>query len=125
MAMLALSSAIPEGRNVDGRVPGVLAPLRSGIHPPWDRRKQPDAQLTGPASGYVRWTNLPPVGSAVGHNLAPLSALAAGACAPSKYFGTGAQHPFSERSEGRRVGKECVSTCRFRLSPFHYKHKKK
>src|SRR3546814_19566292 len=26
------------------------------------------------------------------------------------------------RSEERRVGKECVSTCRFRWSPFHYKN---
>src|SRR3546814_11669454 len=27
----------------------------------------------------------------------------------------------SARSEERRVGKECVSTCRFRWSPYHYK----
>src|SRR3546814_16729089 len=27
------------------------------------------------------------------------------------------------RSEERRVGKECVSTCRFRWSPSHYKKK--
>src|SRR3546814_15067216 len=108
MAMLALSSAIPEGRNVDGRVPGVLAPLRAGIHAPWDRRKQPDAQLTGPASGYVRWTNLPPVGRAVGHNLAPLSALAAGACAPSQYCGKGAQHPCSEFLEEQKIGRAHV-----------------
>src|SRR3546814_19193718 len=26
-----------------------------------------------------------------------------------------------ERSEERRVGKECVSTCRSRWSPYHYK----
>src|SRR3546814_18202296 len=30
-------------------------------------------------------------------------------------------HP---RSEERRVGKECVSTCRSRWSPYHYKKKK-
>src|SRR3546814_18194229 len=29
------------------------------------------------------------------------------------------------RSEERRVGKECVSTCRFRWSPYHKKKKKK
>src|SRR3546814_15636936 len=29
------------------------------------------------------------------------------------------------RSEERRVGKECVSTCRSRGSPCHYKHNKK
>src|SRR3546814_14779117 len=28
------------------------------------------------------------------------------------------------RSEERRVGKECVSTCRSRGSPYHYKKKK-
>src|SRR3546814_17574923 len=30
----------------------------------------------------------------------------------------------SGRSEERRVGKECVSTCRSRWSPCHYKNKK-
>src|SRR3546814_19322329 len=29
-----------------------------------------------------------------------------------------------ERSAERRVGKECVSTCRSRWSPYHYKKKK-
>src|SRR3546814_20177285 len=36
-------------------------------------------------------------------------------------------HPmatFGRRSEERRVGKECVSTCRSRLSPSHSKKKK-
>src|SRR3546814_7994282 len=31
----------------------------------------------------------------------------------------------SDRSEKRRVGKECVSTCRSRWAPYHYKKKKK
>src|SRR3546814_20535720 len=31
----------------------------------------------------------------------------------------------STRSEERRVGKECVSTCRSRWSPYHYKKKNK
>src|SRR3546814_14449608 len=30
---------------------------------------------------------------------------------------------FHSRSEERRVGKECVSTCRSRWSPYHYKQK--
>src|SRR3546814_2947360 len=30
----------------------------------------------------------------------------------------------SGRSEERRVGKECVSTCRSRWSPYHYKKKR-
>src|SRR3546814_6364159 len=32
---------------------------------------------------------------------------------------TGAGTGFSQRSEERRVGKECVSTCRYRWSPYH------
>src|SRR3546814_19604043 len=32
---------------------------------------------------------------------------------------------FEERSEERRVGKECVSTCRYRWWPDHKKNKKK
>src|SRR3546814_19063344 len=31
--------------------------------------------------------------------------------------------PTLRRSEERRVGKECVSTCRSRWSPYHYKKK--
>src|SRR3546814_12644821 len=31
--------------------------------------------------------------------------------------------PVGRRSEERRVGKECVSTCRSRWSPYHYKYK--
>src|SRR3546814_15087886 len=33
--------------------------------------------------------------------------------------------PIRIGSEERRVGKECVSTCRSRWSPYHYKKKKK
>src|SRR3546814_16735358 len=32
-------------------------------------------------------------------------------------------HIVVARSEERRVGKECVSTCRSRWSPYHYKKK--
>src|SRR3546814_16898924 len=31
----------------------------------------------------------------------------------------GQQHSLTDRSEERRVGKECVSTCRSRWSPYH------
>src|SRR3546814_15414431 len=34
------------------------------------------------------------------------------------------EHTCLVRSEERRVGKECVSTCRSRWSPYHYKKKK-
>src|SRR3546814_14412328 len=33
-------------------------------------------------------------------------------------------HSTIRRSEARRVGKECVSTCRSRWSPYHYKKKR-
>src|SRR3546814_12083069 len=39
--------------------------------------------------------------------------------------GSGNWRPAARRrSEERRVGKECVSTCRSRWSPYHYKKKK-
>src|SRR3546814_14189572 len=37
-------------------------------------------------------------------------------------FLQGISAAFIGRSEGRRVGKECVSTCRSRWSPYHYKN---
>src|SRR3546814_19480388 len=40
---------------------------------------------------------------------------------PTPEFGAGAQR--ADRSAERRVGKECVSTCRSRWSPFHSKKK--
>src|SRR3546814_11473580 len=39
-------------------------------------------------------------------------------------FGGFRQHP-AGRSEERRVGKECVSTCRDRWTPHNYKKKRK
>src|SRR3546814_12383629 len=36
---------------------------------------------------------------------------------------SGASWSRPSRSEERRVGKECVSTCRSRWSPYHYKKK--
>ena len=45
-------------------------------------------------------------------------------CEDGKYFIIGGSNDASlkmpiERSEERRVGKECVSTCRSRWSPYH------
>src|SRR3546814_5501023 len=37
----------------------------------------------------------------------------------SAFFSNGGQCFFQRRSEERRVGKECVSTCRSRWSPYH------
>src|SRR3546814_16601296 len=36
---------------------------------------------------------------------------------PARLLGSSKRHPL--RSEERRVGKECVSTCRSRWSPYH------
>src|SRR3546814_14163060 len=38
--------------------------------------------------------------------------------------GDTARYARAERSEERRVGKECVSTCRSRWAPYHLKKKK-
>src|SRR3546814_13456481 len=43
---------------------------------------------------------------------------------PSYSFSSPAMPRPSTRSEERRVGKECVSTCRSRWSPYHYKKTK-
>src|SRR3546814_17982391 len=40
-------------------------------------------------------------------------------------FRKAATPPPAPRSDKRRVGKECVSTCRSRWSPYHKKKKKK
>src|SRR3546814_18486084 len=36
-----------------------------------------------------------------------------------KFFGPQSRTIKDRRSEDRRVGKECVSTCRYRWSPYH------
>src|SRR3546814_18275523 len=50
-----------------------------------------------------------------------------GGLVPASHLSSSAATAESGRSEERRVGKECVSTCRSRWSPYHYttnhKHK--
>src|SRR3546814_13012231 len=43
---------------------------------------------------------------------------------PMTLRGGGTTNFGQSRSEERRVGQECVSTCRSRWSPYHYKKKK-
>src|SRR3546814_11856861 len=43
--------------------------------------------------------------------------------APAHQIGHRAERGLARRSEERRVGKECVSTCRSRWSPYHLKKK--
>src|SRR3546814_12018389 len=42
---------------------------------------------------------------------------------PKYAVSANADYRWNFRSEERRVGKECVSTCRSRWSPYHYKKK--
>src|SRR3546814_16040182 len=42
----------------------------------------------------------------------------------TRLLGDAADSPLNERSEERRVGKECVSTCRSWWSPYHEKKNK-
>src|SRR3546814_12486113 len=51
---------------------------------------------------------------------AALSLLAAATLAGCATTAPATQNP-QDRTEERRVGKECVSTCRSRWSPYHYK----
>src|SRR3546814_12206548 len=49
----------------------------------------------------------------------PLEAAAMIDAASAAFEATGEKRWVEERSEERRVGKECVSTCRSRWSPYH------
>src|SRR3546814_6352874 len=61
----------------------------------------------GPGAGQVRWS-----GSGGNPKLRP-------------YIAVGTDLAWEKRSEERRVGKECVSTCRSRWSPYHSKKQTK
>src|SRR3546814_6174057 len=57
-------------------------------------------------SSDLAWRSAPP-------------ACRAGAASWARRGGNGDSRPAHGRSEERRVGKECVSTCRSRWSPYH------
>src|SRR3546814_13155481 len=85
------------------------------------RHRGPDAEGT--------WID-PEAGLAFGHcRLSIVDPSAAGAqpmLSPSgRYVTSYNGQTFNFRSEERRVGKECVSTCRSRWSPYHSKKKYK
>src|SRR3546814_17843054 len=48
---------------------------------------------------------------------------AGSACPAGEMQSVRRNEPLCVRSEERRVGKECVSTCRYRWSPYHSKKK--
>src|SRR3546814_13139360 len=58
----------------------------------------------------LRELNLVPLARFVGFSVAGV---------PPQIMGIGPKMAIPKRSEERRVGKECVSTCRSRWSPYH------
>src|SRR3546814_3635566 len=59
------------------------------------------------------------VNDQAGGRLGPVSQPANGSGGRVKGFELAGQYAFDFSSEERRVGKECVSTCRSRWSPYH------
>src|SRR3546814_15535124 len=80
-------------------------------------------------SSYVCSSDLPWPGGAI---LVGRAAYRASACAAPQVSAIAARavspdmarRPMRRRSEERRVGEECVSTCRSRWSPYHQKKNK-
>src|SRR3546814_13888628 len=80
--------------------------------------QQHDSTATGRSVSQKRQFLAPTPPDTVGdHELRRF--LSSGAASPRGVQARGA----GSRSEERRVGKECVSTCRSRWSPCHYKKK--
>src|SRR3546814_16411339 len=77
-----------------------------------------DAALAGEI--YVS----PHIGEALGKFQQPPVALSSRQMAILHYLAQGETNKEIARSEERRVGKECVSTCRYRWSQSHQKKKK-
>src|SRR3546814_21149143 len=90
-----------------------LRSLDQGIGRP---RPAKSFATAGEGSILVGWNSL---GMAVRAFFLPMLSRIAGIL-----LRTHLRERFDERSEERRVGKECVSTCRSRWSPYHYKTKK-
>src|SRR3546814_7521393 len=77
-------------------------------------------------SSDVCSSDLPDAGSHCGHleaDLVQLPVLPGRPAIHSAFADRGRRHRRRLRSEERRVGKECVSTCRSRWSPYHSKKK--
>src|SRR3546814_21021884 len=75
-----------------------------------------------------------PISSSIGAGLCLIAAVSAHVSRKRRRFSAQRENPVSglpnfealrSRSEERRVGKECVSTCRSRWSPYHYKKNNK
>src|SRR3546814_13205948 len=92
----------------------------------------PDAQNTGCAiiGAASRWSQKATSERQVCRARSPMSHDIAKANTPSpaasnSHGSQSAAPGMTDRSEERRVGKECVSTCRSRWSPYHSQQKKK
>src|SRR3546814_17006244 len=75
----------------------------------------------GSQQGPVSMAHSTGIAPASGQHPAPLHTLHPGTAGVERR--TRQRVGFSVRSEERRVGKECVSTCRSRWSPYHYNKK--
>src|SRR3546814_13653810 len=87
--------------------------------------------MTKPTTGLLAFANIDAAVSspAMRTNSSPQPAIRPGDISGSEIFQNvrppPAPHIAEARSEERRVGKECVSTCRSRWSPYPYKKKRK
>src|SRR3546814_13167887 len=112
--------------------------LRSNAEPLWPRHRgqsRPQAsglvhqgiagigRISQPGQSGARWANGPFHDSGFLRTMAVRPSRLSAVLRP---FGVGDSVPSAAevlfRSEERRVGKECVSTCRSRWSPYHYKN---
>src|SRR3546814_14662582 len=74
------------------------------------------ASLTGSVVAKLIASGQPKPGAIGTFGYGPFGRRAVG---DSNYIFSGGQPTLSLRSEERRVGKECVGTCRSRWSPYH------
>src|SRR3546814_13426535 len=101
--------------------------IAEGVRHPLDPAgvvREPPAQVGG--EGVASGGQLAPGGRGRGVDRSghPPTLATLGACVDPRTARGLNDLAEGERSEERRVGKECVSTCRSRWSPVHYKKKK-
>src|SRR3546814_14953665 len=115
----------PGRRNLEAR----QQPAQAATRPPAkekNEKKNKDAAtaIDSPNTSWISRRNPPSVSPKA--KVKPVTMMmvtamirATGPWIDSSKDSNGASHGMLERSEERRVGKECVSTCRSRWSPYH------
>src|SRR3546814_17364291 len=89
----------------------------SGLAPQAKPASAPESGPGSPGSPLAATLSLPATGPVAASASVPPTPLETGAAAPAD-----AEQP-AMRTEERRLRKECVSTCRFRGSPYQHKQK--